>query len=176
MTSNWEHQFRNRMSQFEAERPLRTDEVALSIKARVNLGCFHRQHSPHAYEIIDEYLHSNRVELLNISFEEHESGPEILVYMAVTAAGLQLAASIINLIATIIKARSEGVKRGDSRSAPVDLIVRRMDKDGKFYEEKVLEFRYRDPVDQKVIEIKLKEGIAKCLGINEPEDSRNQEK
>ena len=70
-------------------------------------GCFHREHSPCAYELIDSYLSRSTAES---EIEEHESGPELLVYLAVATAGLTLAKSIIDLVTSIIKARSEGVK------------------------------------------------------------------
>ena len=59
------------------------------------------------------------------TFEEHESGPELLVFVAVVTAGISLAKSVIDLIVAIIKARSEGIKKGDHPASPLDLIVRR---------------------------------------------------
>lgn len=71
------------MHGFEARRPPKPGEEAVSIKVCVVSGCFHREHSPRAYELIDRGLakRSNA----SFAFEEHESGPEILVYLAVTA-------------------------------------------------------------------------------------------
>ena len=84
-----------------------------------------------------------------LQFEEHESGPELLVYVA---AGVTLATSVINLITTIIKARSEGVKKGDHPSDPIELIIRRVDDGTEFREETVLRFESHDPVSKRAIE------------------------
>lgn len=167
MTSSWEHIFRRRMLQFNRERPPRQDEVAISIKVSVVFGCFHREHSPHAFEILDRYFLSVRPEDRVFALREHESGPEILVYLALTTAGVALAKSIVDLVTTIIKARSESVKKGDSPCEPVELIVRRVCKDGEFREEKLLRFSHRDHVDKKAIDQKLHEVIGKLIGNDE---------
>ncbi len=95
------------MHGFRQRRPPGTSEAALSIKIRVTSGCFHREHSPHAYGLMDAHLATSAAE---IEFEEHESGPELLVYLALATAGLTLAKSVIDLITAIIKARSDGEK------------------------------------------------------------------
>ena len=66
-----------------ASAPPQPGEVPLSIKLRVVSGCFHREHSPHAYQLIDSHLNASPAEL---EFQEHESGPELLVYMAAVLA------------------------------------------------------------------------------------------
>ena len=98
-------------------------------------GCFHREHSARAYELIDADLRKLSPTQTHLVFEEHESGPEILVYVSLVAAGLGLAAQVINLIAAIIKARSEGIKKGDHPSDPLHLIVRRVHDSEGFREE-----------------------------------------
>src|SRR5262249_27779034 len=124
MTISWEHTFRHRMRSFEAHRSPQPGEVAVSLKVRVVSGCFHREHSPHAYAIIDQKLLAIPVADREFVFEEHESGPEILVYLAVITAGTTLAKSVIDLVTTIIKARAESVKKGDRPSDPIELIIR----------------------------------------------------
>ena len=104
MDNPWRNEFRQRMSTFD-EHAHGDDGLAVSIKVRVTSGCFHREHSPQAYRMIDEYLQLHAPEDARWSFQEHESGPELLVYLAVTTAGLSVAASIINLVTAIIKAR-----------------------------------------------------------------------
>ena len=42
--------------------------------------------------------------------EEHESGPEIVAFLVIATAGIQLTKSIIDLLITIVKARSDGRK------------------------------------------------------------------
>jgi hypothetical protein len=163
MAASWEHTFRNRMLRFEADRSSRSEEVAVSIKVRVAMGCFHREHSPHAFEIIDRQLLSIPMTDQEFSFEEHESGPELLVYLAMTTAGIALAKSVVDLIITIIKARSESVKKGDRASAPVELIVRRVEKGGELREEMVLRIGHNDPINPQDIEERLKDAAAKLL-------------
>ncbi len=68
---------------------------------------------------------------------EHESGPELLVFLAVGTAALSLAKSVIELITAIFKARSEGVKKGDRPADPLELIVRR-DNDEQEYREEII--------------------------------------
>lgn len=136
---------------------------AISVKIRVNSGCFHREHSPYAYQIIDKQLVSCSSQDTNFSFQEHESGPEILVYLALGTTGITLAKSIIDLITAIIKARSEGIKHGDSPDAPIELIVRRFDNKGKLKEETLLRFGSRDEIKKEFIEESLKKKVSKIL-------------
>ena len=98
------------MSHSVHRRPPRDGEVPVSIKVRVTSGCFHREHSPHAYDIIDRHLASLEGQESDFAFEEHESGPELLVYLAVAAAGITLAKSTIDLVIAIIKARVDGIR------------------------------------------------------------------
>jgi len=163
MSPAWKSMFRNRMIDFESQKAPRPDQTAVSIKVRVSLGCFHREHSPHAYEILDRHLLAIHPEDQMFSFREHESGPEILVYLAVTTAGITLAKSVIDLITTIIKARSEGIKKGDHPSAPIELIVRRVYKDGEVHEETVLRVAHNDVVDPTTIQKKLEACLAKLV-------------
>src|SRR5438309_1626687 len=129
MDPAWESQFRRRMHAFELSHATGDDGMPVSIKVRVTSGCFHREHSPQAYTLIDEWLDSMPSDP-EFAFEEHESGPELLVLLALATSGLGLAKSIVDLIIAIIEARREGVARGDKPSDPLELIVRRMDGDG----------------------------------------------
>jgi hypothetical protein len=117
MDPDWQQTFRDRMRGFGHRRPPAPGEVSLSIKIRVTSGCFHREHSPRAFELMDSYLVGSTAEL---EFQEHETGPELLVYTAMATAGLTLAKSVIDLITAIIKARSEGVKKGDRPNDPLE--------------------------------------------------------
>lgn len=121
MDAEWQKTFRERMRRFEGRHPQRPGDVAISIKVRVSSGCFHREHSPHAYGIIDSKLTKLSPEAV-FAFEEHESGPELLVYLAVATAGITLVKSVVDLVTAIIKARSEGIKKGDKPSDPVELM------------------------------------------------------
>jgi hypothetical protein len=159
----WQETFRNRMRGFEARRAPQPGEAAVSIKVRVASGCFHREHSPRAYELIDRNLANLSGPDGSFALEEHESGPEILLYLAVTTAGLSLTKSVVDLITAIIKARSEGIKKGDSPSDPLELIVRRAHDAQEFREETVLRIGHKDTVDEARVEQQLKDALRKLL-------------
>ena len=147
------------MHSFSRERT--SEGSPISLKIRVVSGCFHREDSPHAYRLILAQLPSDApFDLL-----EHESGPELLVYAAVTAGALNLAKSVIDFVTTILKARSEGIKQGDRPNEPLEVIVRR---DLGNYREEVA---IRVPPDM-AIESSLIEGaIADALRrLDEPDD------
>lgn len=159
MNTAWPYEFRERMRRFEGRREPRPGEVAVSIKVRVLSGCFHREHSPRAYQMIDRSLSGLVPGDTQFGFEEHESGPEILAYVVLAAAGLNLAAQVINLITAIIKARSEGIKKGDHPSDPLCLIVRRVHDAEGIREEEVLTIGHTDALD----EVELKEELTSAL-------------
>lgn len=161
--TEWQETFRSRMHRFEQRRPPAPGEEAVSIKVRVSSGCFHREHSPHAYELIDRHLDKLVAVDSGFAFEEHESGPEILVYLALGTAGITLAKSIIDLVTAIIKARSEGIHKGDHPSHPLELIVRRVHNGQEFREETVLRIGHRDSLDETQIEQHLRDALQKLL-------------
>ena len=163
MNSPWERDFRHRIGVFEASLLAKGKGATISIKIRVTSGCFHRKCSPNAYQIIDTYLRSYSSQDMQLSFQEHESGPELLVYIALGTAGITLAKSIVDLITAIIKARSEGIKRGDRPDAPIELIVRGFDDSGKIIEEIVLRLESRDPVKRELIEKTLQKKVSTML-------------
>jgi len=161
MDRTWQETFRGRMRRFQASRPVSEGDVAVSIKIRVSSGCFHREHSPRAYKFIDDALRTSPDGAF--SFEEHESGPELLVYIGATAAGVSLAASVINLVAAIVKARSEGLRKGDMPSEPLELIIRRIDEGDGFREETVLRITSTDRVQKKHIADTLNKAVRELL-------------
>jgi len=63
------------LKDFESGKPGARGETAVSIKLRVAGGCFHREHSPHAYSLIDKHLDALPPGKREFRFEEHESGP-----------------------------------------------------------------------------------------------------
>lgn len=172
MNSSWENEFRHRIEAFETPFSAKGKGKAISIKIRVTSGCFHREHSPNAYRIIDAQLESYPSHEREFSFIEHESGPELLVYVALGTAGITLGKSVIDLITAIIKARSEGAKKGDRRDYPIELIVRGFRDDGKIDEEVVLRFNSHDPVDREIIEKALKKKVSIVLGRPEKKKKR----
>ncbi len=163
MNSKWEKTFRNRMNDFRQRYIPKPGDIPISIKIRVVSGCFHREHSPKAYDIIDRYLYSISEDKHDLAFEEHESGPEILLYLAVTTAGLSLAKSIIELVTVILKARSDGIRQGDRPQDALELIIRRTCKNGEFVEEKVLRVGPHEPVNEAAVEKELQKAAKKLV-------------
>lgn len=162
MDPRWQRTFQERMNRFERQRPPRPGEVPISIKIRVVSGCFHREHSPRAYALIDSKLAKFPSDS-ELGFEEHESGPELLVYLAVATAGITLAKSVVDLITAIIKARSEGPKKRDTPADPIELIVRRVGDDRELHEEVVLRIGKQDHVDAKAIAKQLDESLHRLV-------------
>lgn len=156
----WENDFRKRMDGFASKS--KGEGIPLSIKVRVDSGCFHREHSPYAYRIIDEHVRSLERDG-ELRFEEHESGPELLVYAALATAGVSLASNVINLITAIINARKKGIQQGDGARAPLVLIVRGFHKNGELKEEIVLRIDSKDIVDENMIEDALIKAIQERL-------------
>jgi hypothetical protein len=158
----WQDEFGGRMSRFRGSHPPQGEVAAVSIKLRVTSGCFHRSCSPRAYAVVDQYLdRAKRSE--EFTFEEHESGPELLAYVALTTAGISLAKSVIDLIVTLVKARKKGVAAGDRPSAPLELIVRRSDEKLGYREEMVVRIGCDDPVTERQIEAKIRRALGKIL-------------
>jgi hypothetical protein len=161
MNSVWQDDFRSRMNDFG--HGASEEGITVSIKVRASSGCFHREHSPAAFEIIDNKLQSPKLRRDSLSFQEHESGPEIIVYLAVLAAGLNLTTSLVNLVTAIIKARSEGVKKGDRPDEAIDVIVRGYTEDGQYFEGQILRLESKDKVTSKAVEVALRSEIEKHL-------------
>jgi len=127
----------------------------VSIKVRVTSGCFHREHSAHAYDLIDAELEHVDLRLDRLGVEEHENGPEVLAFVALTAAGVGLAKSVLDLVVTILKARSASVRKGDKPSAPLEVVVRRFDEGGQVREETAFRVGHADPVRRSEVETLL---------------------
>ncbi len=136
----------------EKQSPLKLDR-----KGGVSIG--NTRHMQ--YDLIDDYF--RKCPSRDVGFEEHESGPELLVWLALGTAGVTLVKSVIDLVTAIIKARSEGIKKEDSRSAPIELNVRKVITHDKIIEEKVLKFDYKDEVNPDQIEKALKDAIDKII-------------
>ncbi len=88
MANTWPREFAHRMQAYQSNFGQAPGDVPVSIKIRVASGCFHREHSPAAYALIDQQLKGIPVENRRFAFEEHESGPEVLVFVALTTAGI----------------------------------------------------------------------------------------
>lgn len=130
--SNLQSEIDQRVKSFEKEHL----GPAVSIKLRPPSGCFHREHSPNAYRMIDEWL-SNHDQTM-FRFEEHESGPEII-------AAVNSITAIINFIVAILKARFDGIKKGDQPHHPIELIVRKIERPNEYIEEVILKADHFSP-------------------------------
>jgi hypothetical protein len=124
--------------------------------------------------MIDDYLHSHPSN--DFTFEEHESGPDLLVYLSLVTAGVSLTASVINFITAIIKARTEGIIHGDRPSQPVELVVRGFDEDGKLKEEKILKIYSWEDVSEDLIEKALLNSAKKMIPKDKDKKKRGVNK
>jgi hypothetical protein len=172
---SWERDFRHKIDTFEAAHLPDRKGLAVSIKIGSAGGCYHRQCSPQAYNIIDAYLNTHPLDNELIGFEEHESGPELLVYLALGTAGISLAKSVIDLITTIIKARQEGIRAGDRRDAPIQLRIRRVETDKTVKEDIVLSFTPYDVVNKDILDKALQDYIDKLTPHNTKRGHRKRE-
>jgi len=159
---NWTNEFKNRIHDFENQFNEK-DAFALSIKIRVSSGCFHREHSPEAYKIIDEEIRHIDFKKERIAIIEHESGPEILIYLAVIAAGFQLSSSVIDLIKSIIDARKKGIEKGDNPKDDLSIIVRGFSENGELSDETILKINHLDKIDKKLIKELTEKAVVKAI-------------
>jgi hypothetical protein len=155
---HWLEGFRHTVGDFQHRQ--QGDGHVVSVKVRVESGCFHREHSPEAYKIIDAQFR-RPPECAEVI--EHESGPELLLYLAVTAGALSLAKSVVELISEIFKARAAGIKKGDHPRDPLVLIVRRVDEKDEYREDVILRIGHTDAVDSDTIEKELTTAIKGIL-------------
>lgn len=155
---HWLKGFRHTVGDFQ--RRQQGDGHVVSIKVRIESGCFHREHSPEAYKIIDARL---RRLPKNVEVIEHESGPELLLFLPLAREILDLAKSAIELITQIFKARAAGIKKGDHPSDPLVLIVRRVDEKNEYREDVLLQIGHMDAVDSDAIEKELTAAIKNVL-------------
>lgn len=146
-----------------AVRPPMPNEFPVSVKIGVTSGCFHRQHSPRAYEIIDRYLAELGAEDTGFGYVEHESGPDVLAFLYIVDRAIQLAGKVVDLITVIVKARAEGIRRGDGPCEPLKIKMRRTLQDGRFEEEVVLEIDSRSAVTRKDIAAEIRRVAARLL-------------
>jgi hypothetical protein len=106
--------------------------------------------------------------------EEHESGPEILVYLTVAAGALNVSAALVNLIAAIIKARSEGRKIGDKPLEGVELIVRGYTSGDNYFEERILRVNQSDEITAKLVRDALKKRVVLPASTKVPKRSKRK--
>ena len=80
---------------------------------------------------------------------------------------MTLAKSVIDLIVAIIKARAEGIKRGDHPNDPIELIVRGIGDGEKFAEETVLRIGHNHRINRTAIEARIKDAFKRLVSPKE---------
>ncbi len=87
----------------------------------------------------------------------------MLVYLSLGAAGIGFSAGVINLVTAVVKARSQGIKRGDRPDHPLELIVRGFDEHGVLREEKILRVDASHDVSNEIIKRALENSVSKMI-------------
>ena len=143
-------------------------EKYISIKLSPPSGCCCSHCWPKTWETVNEFIEpfgpvghegDALIENDNDKFvlESHESGPEIIVYLAVTTVSATLLKSIIDLITTIVK----GLSNENRKQPPRIKISKRQIVKGKIEEENLIEIDIPISKDtQKQIEEKIKNSIS----------------
>jgi hypothetical protein len=149
----WLSEFRQRMKDFGPSAG--KEAVAVSIKLKVDSGCFCKSCCPEGHRLLAEHLRLHPEVLKDARMVEHESGPEILTYMNLAGGALAFAAAVITLIVAIIQARAEGARRGDKRGYPFKMIVRRIDNQKEFKEDLLLEIPLEADINAEEIASRL---------------------
>lgn len=131
----WLDEFHQRMDRFH--RTARGDGIAISIKLRAERGNFDHYGFPDLYPSLNAVLRQRKSD--DIAIQEHESGPEWLIYLVVTASVLNLIKPMIELITVALKAREKPRKNdgGVRKAPPLVLIVRRLD-DEQIYRQRIV--------------------------------------
>jgi hypothetical protein len=145
-------------------------EKYISIKLSPPSGCCCSNCWPETWKIVNQFIypcgpikHEGDAVIKKdgniFVLEQHESGPEILVFLALATASATLAKSVIDLITTIIKGLSSEHRKQPQR---IKIVKRRLIK-GNIEEEKLIEI---DIPVSKNIEKQLEEKIKQALNRN----------
>jgi hypothetical protein len=97
-----------------ARKPTVLGGAVVSIKVRDDSYHFDRGHSPQAWRLIDAPVSKLSSTDADFSLEEHESGPELLVYLAAVTAGVTLAKS--SLISSLLSSKRN--PKGSGKATP----------------------------------------------------------
>ena len=131
----------------------------ITIKIRVEQGCFCPNHSPIANKLIDKIMYEYNS--FEFEYHHHESGPEIIAWLALGTAGLTVNKSLIDLITAIINACKKGKEKNDNLKGKLLLIVRDTHRTKSSTEEIVLEIYDNDIISPEQIQKVLEKGIDK---------------
>jgi len=154
MNDYWIQQFRDRMEGFAGRRG---DGLALSIKIRGE-GCFCRNCSPNTHRTIERIRETGDFRSREVEIEEHETGPEFLVYLALGTAAITLAKSVVELITAVVKARAEENEPHKVRGPSV-IVVRTVSEGGRFMEREALRIEPGSPPTSEEVETSLNDAI-----------------
>lgn len=164
--NDWQIEFQNRMKEFGAD--VGAEGPIVSFKIRAVTGCYCRGCCPAAHQELDRYLKEHPFDARYFQYLEHESGPELLIYIgAATAAtvmltaGINLVKSVVDLATTVVKARADGRKQGDRKPEPLVIIVRTIDGAGAYRECEILQVDTLAPPTPKAIEKAVTEEFEK---------------
>lgn len=140
--------------------------VPITIKIRAEGGCFCRWHSPETNKMIDTivqdcYTHNDEH---FFDYYEHESGPEIIAWLALGTATLTVTKTLIDLVSAIINACRKGQEKGDDHKNKLVLIVRDTYRTENSTEEVVLEIYDKEIVTPDIVKAALNRGITKKSG------------
>jgi hypothetical protein len=150
----WQEEIRRRLERFHHE-----DDglgMAVSVKVRVASNCFCYGHHRHFEREMDR--HRGMESRSRWEYVEHESGPEWLLYLALTAAGLGVAEkslalikSVVDLVALSVKSHAEERKTRNQRPEPLSIVVRGFDLRKVFFEKPVIEIDWdKPPAEQEI--------------------------
>lgn len=131
----------------------------ITIKIRAEHGCFCRSHSKETNRLIDEIVRNNYSH--EFDYHGHESGPEIIAWLALCTAGLTVTKSLIDLITAIINACKEGRKKGDGNNGKLLLIIRDTHRTENSTEEIIFEVYDNDLIDSEKVKKVIESGINK---------------
>ena len=155
----WQEDIKRRLEQFRHEDG---NGFAVSIKVRVSYGAFGYGHSPQLDRMIDRDIEHPTHWL----YVHHESGPEWLLYLALTAAGLGVAEkslalikSTIDLVAIAVKNHGKERRKWKQEPEPLTIVVRGFDAEGAFFEKPVIEIDSEAPPSDKTIKHSLADVI-----------------
>lgn len=136
----------------------RVHTESIAIKIRAEHGCFCGSHSKETNKLIDEIFKNSHHEF---DYHEHESGPEIIAWLALGTAGLTVTKSLIDLITAIINACKKGREKGDNHHGKLLLIVRDTHQTKNSTEEIVLEIYDEDLINSEIVKKAIESGINK---------------
>lgn len=142
-----------------------------TIKIRAEKGCFCRSHSIETNRLIDEIMTQDHNH--EFDYHEHESGPEIIAWLALGTAGLTVTKSLIDLITAIINACKKGREKGDNHKGKLLLIVRDTHRTDNSVEEVVLEIYDEDIIDYEEVKKAIDTGINKKFNKNKANGGSN---